>query len=102
MMCGGHSGLKEPDQEMRDYFAGAQEAVHAKAGQSFDRFELVGYTSQVVAGTIYWAKIKVSDADTGFIHVKIFQALPYTGAGPDVQIVHLGQSEGEAFNVSAQ
>ena len=35
--------------------------------------------SQVVAGTNYLMKIQVSEAADGFIHVKIYEPLPYTG-----------------------
>ena len=40
---------------------------------------IISMRSQVVAGTNYLMKIQVSEAADGFIHVKIYEPLPYTG-----------------------
>jgi hypothetical protein len=82
MMCGGHSGRKEIDEEKREYFLGVRDQVEAALGHAVGHFEPVAYTSQVVAGTIYWLVVRIAEGTDGHAHVKIFQPLPYTGQGP--------------------
>jgi hypothetical protein len=56
--------------------------VEEKLGASFSDFELVHYTTQVVAGTIFLMNVKV-DGDE-HVHVKIVRPLPHTGKPPFV------------------
>lgn len=71
-MCGGHSGRKEIDDSMREYFNGVRAQIEEKLGQAVGHFEPVAYTSQVVAGTIYWVVIRIADGADGHCHAKIF------------------------------
>jgi len=82
MLCGGHSGRKEVDEEKRVYFNGVRDQVEERLGHACTHFEPVGYTSQVVAGTIFWLCVRIADGDAGHAHVKIYQPLPYTNQGP--------------------
>jgi hypothetical protein len=52
--------------------------------KSFEKFEIVGFTQQVVAGTIFEVKVRIADGETGFIHFKLFRPLPHTGAEPEI------------------
>lgn len=55
MMCGGHSEKKQPDEEEKTLFLSLKGDVEAKASQgAYSQFEVVHFTSQVVAGTIFW------------------------------------------------
>ena len=71
-----------------------------KMGKQFGRFEVVGYTSQVVAGTIYQVKVRVEDGPYGYIHAKIFKPLPYTQKEPELQASQSGQTEDSPFDWS--
>jgi hypothetical protein len=82
MLCGGHSGRKEIEAERREYFNGVRAQVEERLGHAVTQFEPVAYTSQVVAGTIFWLVVRIADGADGHAHVKIFQPLPYTNQGP--------------------
>ena len=73
---GGHSEPKT-DAEGLEKIAGWKSAVETKAGATYATFEVVHYTTQVVAGTNWRAKVKVGDSE--YIHVTIFEPLPHTG-----------------------
>ncbi|NWW69156.1 CYTB protein, partial [Ifrita kowaldi] len=45
-------------------------------------FEATEYRSQVVAGSIYFIKVRVSDDQ--YVHLKVFQSLPYENQGPSL------------------
>ena len=77
MMCGGHSNLKTPDAEDHEEFNSWKPAVEAACGETYATFEVVGYTSQVVAGTNFQLKIHVGDQK--YVHAKVFRPLPHTG-----------------------
>ena len=78
-MCGGHSAPRAAEQEEIDMIMSLKEAIEEKAGRKLHHFEVVHITSQVVAGTIFWAKIKAdSHHEAEHIHVKIFRPLPHT------------------------
>ena len=46
-------------------------------GLNFDEFEPIGVTRQIVAGTIYWVKVRYNGDK--YLHMNVFQALPHTG-----------------------
>jgi len=80
MMCGGFTPESEAaTAEHQSLADGVKAAVEAKTNSKFTMFKVINYKSQVVAGTNYLMKIQVSEAADGFIHVKIYQPLPYTG-----------------------
>ncbi|CAI2385941.1 unnamed protein product [Moneuplotes crassus] len=68
--------------------------VEAKAGTEYASFEPVHYTTQVVAGTNYKAKVKVSDSE--YIHILVFEG--FSSAEPTVMSVESGKTLEEALN----
>jgi len=54
-------------------------------------FEPISYRSQVVAGTNYYVKIRISKTD--YIHVKIFKPLPYSHDEPLILSIDIGKKE---------
>ena len=67
-----------------------QSLVETHHGSAFSIFEVVNYMTQVVAGTNWKAKIKVSDIE--YIHVKIYEKLPHVNEQPDVTECHTGKT----------
>jgi hypothetical protein len=57
-------------------------AIETELGQEFQTFELVDYSTQVVAGTMFLMRVKV-DGDE-YLHVKIIKPLPHTNQPPAV------------------
>ena len=73
MMTGGFSEIREADEEVKILANQMKSKVENKLGESYDIFEAVLYTTQVVAGTNY--KIKVNIGDERFVHIKIYVPL---------------------------
>ena len=48
-----------------------------KTGNNPPVFQLISYTEQVVAGTNYFVKVRIGRRQ--FVHLRIYQPLPYTG-----------------------
>eukprot|EP00438_Fugacium_kawagutii_P004914 Skav217253 [mRNA] locus=scaffold47:408724:423566:+ [translate_table: standard] len=61
----------------------------------FTEFTAMSYSSQVVAGTNYFVKVKVGDGK--FCHVRIHQPLPHTGQPPAVHSLQMDKAEEDAI-----
>ncbi|NWS83872.1 CYTB protein, partial [Toxostoma redivivum] len=53
-------------------------------------FTAIVYKTQVVAGTMYFIKVQVSDAE--YVHLKVFQSLPYENQGPSLESFQTGKT----------
>ncbi|NWV76812.1 CYTB protein, partial [Dasyornis broadbenti] len=53
-------------------------------------FTAIAYKSQVVAGTIYFIKVQVSDDE--YVHLKVFQSLPQENQGPSLVRFQTGKT----------
>ncbi|NXI83288.1 CYTA1 protein, partial [Rhipidura dahli] len=53
-------------------------------------FEAIEFKTQVVAGTMYFIKVKVSGSS--FVHLKVFQSLPYENQGPNLVAFQTGKT----------
>ena len=85
MLAGGHSQEKDAQSEecdWKDLFAELKAKVEEKVGKTFDEWTAIRYTSQVVAGTKF--NIKFHIGGDNYIHVQVFNPLPYTGQPPEV------------------
>ena len=94
-MMGGHSAAKT-DEEGLHVIAGYKGIVEGFLGASYTTFEPISYTTQVVAGTVYQAKIRVDGGDV--VHAKIFKPLPHTNEAESVMDANSGNDEGAAFH----
>ena len=74
MLPGGFDEVKEIDEETRVLALNMKEKAEEMLGETFDVFEPILYTTQVVAGTNY--NIKVHIGEEVFIHMKIYVPLP--------------------------
>eukprot|EP00670_Eutreptiella_braarudii_P006212 CAMPEP_0174285428 /NCGR_PEP_ID=MMETSP0809-20121228/8764_1 /TAXON_ID=73025 ORGANISM="Eutreptiella gymnastica-like, Strain CCMP1594" /NCGR_SAMPLE_ID=MMETSP0809 /ASSEMBLY_ACC=CAM_ASM_000658 /LENGTH=97 /DNA_ID=CAMNT_0015381215 /DNA_START=28 /DNA_END=321 /DNA_ORIENTATION=+ len=92
-MPGGVGGAQPMTEEVSTMVVALRSATETSAGVEFAVFEPIQYSTQVVAGTNYFVKVK-TDEDQ-YVHVRIFQPLPHTGAPPEVHSVQVGKSEGD-------
>ena len=75
-ICGGHSAIRKANADETAIFQALKGECEAITGQNYDEFDVVGVTSQIVAGTNYWVKLQT---DKGFVNMKVFRPLPHTG-----------------------
>lgn len=75
MMCGGTTQLKQADDEGNQMLSSVKEELVSKSGHTGE-VTLLGYKTQVVAGTNYFMKISIGQ---NIVHARIFQPLPHTG-----------------------
>ncbi|NXN83216.1 CYTB protein, partial [Bombycilla garrulus] len=54
----------------------------SQANMNCGVFTAIGYKTQVVAGTMYFIKVQVSNAE--YVHLKVFQSLPHENQGPSL------------------
>ena len=74
MLVGGFDEVKEVDEEVKVIALNMKGKAEEALGETFEVFEPILYTSQVVAGTNY--NVKVHVGDERFIHMKIYVPLP--------------------------
>eukprot|EP00995_Heteronema_vittatum_P010700 NODE_6215_length_464_cov_262.592771_g4706_i0.p1 GENE.NODE_6215_length_464_cov_262.592771_g4706_i0~~NODE_6215_length_464_cov_262.592771_g4706_i0.p1 ORF type:complete len:111 (-),score=38.01 NODE_6215_length_464_cov_262.592771_g4706_i0:132-443(-) len=94
MLCGGTGDAAPADAEIQAICDEVKEAALAKAkadgwNGDFSSFTAVTVKKQVVAGTNYFVKVKVSDSEHA--HIRIFKALPHTNQGPQVAGIQMGK-----------
>ena len=78
MLSGGFGDVQECDEEIKIIALNMKDKVENTLGETFEVFEPILYTSQVVAGTNY--NIKVHVGNERFVHIKIYVPLPVYNA----------------------
>ncbi|NXO44548.1 CYTB protein, partial [Locustella ochotensis] len=53
-------------------------------------FTAIEYKTQVVAGTMYFIKVQVSNDE--YVHLKVFQSLPHENQGPSLVDFQTGKT----------
>ncbi|NWY33978.1 CYTB protein, partial [Pheucticus melanocephalus] len=53
-------------------------------------FTAIAFKTQVVAGTIYFIKVQVSDVE--YVHIKVFEPLPQENVGPSLVSFQTGKT----------
>ena len=78
MLCGGISQAKDAagDERIAGVTADLKKSVEDALGKTFNTFEPIKFTQQVVNGMNYQIKIKV---DEGYVHAKCHQATGVDG-----------------------
>ena len=89
-VVGGNSNVRAATKDEQVIFEGLKGEVEKEAGAEYSDFEIVGCTSQVVAGTNYWVKVRT---DKDYVHFKVYEPLPYTQEAAEVVEVFTGQTE---------
>jgi len=75
MICGGHSGPKQPTEEVIQLVSDLRSQIESQGYTLNADYEVVSYTSQVVAGTNYTVTIRNGEQT---LEVVIYQPLPHT------------------------
>ncbi len=87
MICGGHTEPKPADDTCRQVLADVKSKVEGKMNATYTTFEVVNYTTQVVAGTNFVIKAHVGD--NKHLAVKVFRPLPCNGTELEVTDVQV-------------
>ncbi|XP_026962079.1 cystatin-A [Sagmatias obliquidens] len=74
MIAGGLTEAKPATPEIQEIANTVKPQLEEKTNETYEEFEAVEYKTQVVAGIIYYIKIRVGN--DRYIHIKVFQSLP--------------------------
>ena len=77
-MPGGFNNAKEATEEVQTLAKGMKDQVEKQLGQTFDKFDAVVFSTQVVAGTNYLIKVQVGEEK--FVHIKVHVPLAFKNA----------------------
>ena len=73
MNPGGFGEAVPANQDVKTLANNMKEQVEHELGETFEKFDAVLYTTQVVAGTNYLIKVQVGDER--YVHIKIYVPL---------------------------
>ncbi|KFQ20181.1 Cystatin-A [Mesitornis unicolor] len=90
MMTGGFSETKPATPEVQHITDEVKPQFEMKVNKICDVFQALLYRTQVVAGTNYL--IKVQAAKEEYVHLKVFQALPFENQGPKLEAFQTGKT----------
>ncbi|NXC46905.1 CYTB protein, partial [Penelope pileata] len=62
----------------------------SRVNKTCNIFKAIAFRTQVVAGTNYF--IKVQESDTGYVHLRVFESLPYENQGPSLVSFQTGKT----------
>mmetsp|Transcript_53680 Transcript_53680/g.100603 ORF Transcript_53680/g.100603 Transcript_53680/m.100603 type:complete len:104 (-) Transcript_53680:53-364(-) len=98
MMAGAVGEAKVATPEVQDMCEKLKDSALKKAQETgwnglFSEFTATSFSTQVVAGTNYFVKVKVGDGK--FIHMRAFQPLPHTGQPAAVHSLQLDKAEAD-------
>ncbi|NXA44279.1 CYTA protein, partial [Eudromia elegans] len=64
--------------------------LEERENEVYGLFQAIEYRTQVVAGTNYFIKVKVSDGT--YVHLRVFQSLPFENQGPSLTSYQTGKT----------
>ena len=94
-MPGGFGDVMEVDEDVKILAKNMKEKVEETLGETFEIYEPILYTTQVVAGTNY--KIKVKVGDEKYVHIKVFVPLPCNNAPNQLTSQEAGKTLADAL-----
>ncbi|XP_075269023.1 cystatin-A [Opisthocomus hoazin] len=89
-MVGGYSEAQPATPEIQRIVDEVKPQFENQANRKCDVFKATEYQTQVVAGTNYCIKVQVSDVE--YVHLKVFQSLPYENQGPSLVSFQTGKT----------
>ncbi|XP_035425494.1 cystatin-A-like [Cygnus atratus] len=90
MVPGGLSETKPATPEIQHIVDQVKPQFESRENRTYGIFRAIVYKTQVVAGINYF--IKVQDSDTGYVHLRVFQALPHENQGPSLVSFQTGKT----------
>ena len=95
MMCGGFTGARDADDEVKAMAKELKAQTEEKLGATYSEFEAVSFKTQVVAGTNYLIKVKVGPEE--YVHIKVWKKLPCHGGAKELTEATGGKTLGDAL-----
>ncbi|KAM8820398.1 cystatin-A-like [Eudromia elegans] len=90
MMPGGLSDTTPATPEVQHIADQVKPQLEEKENEVYGLFQAIEYRTQVVAGTNYFIKVKVSDGT--YVHLRVFQSLPFENQGPSLTSYQTGKT----------
>jgi len=100
-MCGAPTEVIEcaEGSDEQTMFTAMRPQMEEKHGKAFEMFDIVHYTTQVVAGTNYQVKIQIGAEE--WAHAKIYKKLPHEGEEKELTAWMAGQTADSAIDFNA-
>mmetsp|Transcript_6309 Transcript_6309/g.14535 ORF Transcript_6309/g.14535 Transcript_6309/m.14535 type:complete len:112 (-) Transcript_6309:223-558(-) len=99
VLCGGIGEEQEADDKARaiaNELRGPVKVGCQLSDEECETYEVLSYSTQVVAGTNYFLKLRVGKEDSPFVvHVRAFESLPHTGG--TVELTSVRKSAGQIW-----
>uniref|UniRef100_A0A4X2KDG5 Cystatin domain-containing protein n=1 Tax=Vombatus ursinus TaxID=29139 RepID=A0A4X2KDG5_VOMUR len=92
-MTGGLSETKSATPETQKIVDEVKSQFEKKSNEKYDCFEAAEYKTQVVAGTMYFVKVRVGGDQ--YAHLKVFQPLPHTNKPMELSDYQTGKTKDE-------
>lgn len=90
MMPGGLTEAQPATPEVQHIANEVKEQFERMTNRTYNIFKAIIYKTQVVAGINYFIKVQVSDAE--YVHLRVFQSLPYENQGPNLVSFQTGKT----------
>ncbi|XP_049603880.1 cystatin-B-like [Syngnathus scovelli] len=94
---GGFSDVKDVDEDIQKICDNVKSQAEQKTGKTYKVFTGIIYRSQVVTGRNYLIKVHVGGDD--HVHILVYQALPYTGKGPELVSIRECKTSADILDV---
>eukprot|EP00112_Aurelia_sp_Birch-Aquarium-sp1_P008240 Seg1903.2 transcript_id=Seg1903.2/GoldUCD/mRNA.D3Y31 product=Cystatin-B protein_id=Seg1903.2/GoldUCD/D3Y31 len=79
----GSMGLEKPVTKRIEILAAKMKgAAEEFLGRKFEMFKATSFAIQIVGGTNFFIKVKVGKHE--YVHIRVYQPLPYTRKGPSL------------------
>uniref|UniRef100_A0A8B9STG3 Cystatin domain-containing protein n=1 Tax=Anas platyrhynchos TaxID=8839 RepID=A0A8B9STG3_ANAPL len=92
METGGLSETQPATPEVQHIADQVKAEFERREHKRYDTFRAIVYRTQVVAGTNYFIKVQISNSDTDYVHLRVFQALPQENQGPSLERYQTGKT----------
>ncbi|KAM4888611.1 cystatin-A [Thomomys bottae] len=93
MIPGGLSEARRATPEIQEIADQVKQQLEEKTNETYEEFEAIEYKSQVVAGTMFYIKIRVGDGR--YTHIKVFRSLPGRDEGLQLLAYQTDKSEND-------
>ncbi|KAM8820509.1 cystatin-A-like [Eudromia elegans] len=90
MMPGGLSDTMPATPEVQHIADQVKPQLEERENEVYGLFQAIEYRTQVVAGTNYFIKVQVSDGT--YVHLRVFQSLPFENQGPSLTSYQTGKT----------